>query len=83
MSFSVAAYTWLAVMSGFILLGTEWMRHREIYREVSGAATGIKCILIALAVHSILPGTPLVISAFILASLAAHAPKNIRHKLLF
>jgi hypothetical protein len=76
-------YTWLAVISGFVLLATEGMRHREMYREVSGVATGIKCVLIALAVHGLLPGTPLIITAFILASLAAHAPKNIRHKLLY
>ncbi len=83
MVFPAGVYTWLVVISGFALLATEWMRHREIYREVCGVATGIKCLLIALVVHGLLPGTLLIPGAFLLASIAAHAPKNIRHKLLY
>lgn len=76
-------YTLLAVASGGALFITEWLRHRQLCREFGGVATIGKCLLLGAAIHGFLPGTPAVLLAFLIASLAAHAPKNIRHKLLY
>lgn len=76
-------YLWLAVMSGLALAGTEAIRHRALYREVAGLATMLKIILLGLVYHGYLPETGTVLAAFILAAIAAHLPKNIRHRLVF
>lgn len=78
-----AGYLYLAVISGILLLATEAMRHRQIYRETAGIATLVKVCLIGLAFHGILPATVTVPAAFVLAALAAHLPKEIRHRLLY
>ena len=75
--------SYLSVVSGVFLLAAEAMRHRQIYREVSGLVTIIKCGLIGAAVHGVLPAGPTVLVAFLAASVGAHAPKNIRHRLIF
>lgn len=75
-------YLWLCLISGFLLFATEWARHREIYRELAGLATFVKLLLFGAAFHNILPATATVVAAFILASICAHAPKNVRHRLL-
>lgn len=72
----------LAVVSGVLLLAAEAMRHRQIYREVSGLVTIVKCVLLGVAVHGPLPAAPAVLVAFIAASIGAHAPKNIRHRIV-
>lgn len=76
-------YMVLAVVSGLALLVTEGMRHRQIYREVSGWGTFVKVAVLGLAYHQVVPQTPAVLGAFLLASLCAHLPKEIRHRLLF
>lgn len=76
-------YALLAVVSGGALFLTEWLRHRQLYRELGGVATIGKCLLLGAAIHGSLPATPAVLLAFLLASIAAHAPKNIRHRLLY
>jgi hypothetical protein len=76
-------YLSLALISGVALLFTEWLRHREIYRELSGLGTFIKLILLGIAFHGLLPQTATVICAFLLASICSHAPKQYRHRLLF
>lgn len=76
-------YLWLTLITGGLLFLTESFRHREIYREISGMVTLCKLLLFGAAFHNVLPATETVIFAFILASLGAHLPKNIRHKLLF
>lgn len=75
-------YLVLAVISGVTLVVTEWLRHRQIYRELSGMGTIAKLILLGLAVHNIFPAAATVTIAFVLASICAHAPKHIRHRLL-
>ena len=75
--------SYLSVASGVLLLAAEAMRHRQIYREVSGFVTIAKCVLIGAAVHGMLPAAPTVLVAFLAASIGAHAPKNIRHRLIF
>lgn len=76
---------WLvfAAASGTILLFTEWLRHRQIGRELSGLATFAKLLLLAAAIHGWLPPTPAVITAFVVSSVCAHAPKNFRHRLIY
>ena len=69
--------------SGAVLFLAEWMRHRQICREVSGVSTLIKLLLLGLAFHGFLPAPAAVLSAFVLASIGAHAPKLIRHRLLY
>jgi hypothetical protein len=78
-----AFYLWLAVGSGLALAGTETMRHRALYREVAGLATIFKAVLLGIAFHGYLPETATVVVAFFLAAVAAHLPKNIRHRLVF
>ncbi len=76
-------YLLLAFISGAALLFTEWLRHREIYRELSGMATFVKLLLLGIAFHGFLPQTATIVCAFLLASVASHAPKQYRHRVLF
>ncbi len=76
-------YLYITLISGIALLFAEWMRHREIYRELSGISTLAKLVLLGLAYHEIFPQTPTIVIAFLLASIASHAPKLYRHRLLF
>lgn len=69
--------------SGVALFLAEWMRHRQICRELSGVSTFIKLLLIGAAYHGFLSAPVTVLLAFILASVGAHAPKMVRHRLLF
>ena len=71
------------VLSGLALLVTEWLRHRQLWRELSGLATMIKLGSLGAAYHQLLPAQPTVLVIFLLASICAHAPKNIRHRLLY
>ena len=76
-------YILLATLSGVALLLIEAMRHRQIYRELSGLTTLIKLIMIGAAFHGYLPETITILAAFMLASISSHAPKLYRHRLLF
>ncbi len=77
------AYVVLAIISGVVLLLVEAIRHRQIYRELSGLTTFIKLILIGAAYHGYLPETMTILAAFMLASIGSHAPKLYRHRLLY
>lgn len=77
------AYLLLTIISGILLLVTEGARHREMYRELAGVTTAIKIVLFGAAFHDFLPSSSTVLIAFVIASLSAHAPKNIRHRLLY
>jgi hypothetical protein len=76
-------YLVLVYASGAILLFTEWMRHRQLYRELCGVATAGKLLLLGAAYHGFLAAPIAVLLAFVLASVAAHVPKMLRHRLLF
>lgn len=76
------SYLMFASISGIALCCTEALRHRQMYREVSGMVTMAKCLLLGLAFHQAIPSVIGVLAAFCLASLGAHAPKNIRHRLI-
>lgn len=76
-------FLWLTLITGGLLFFTELFRHRELYREVAGIVTFSKLLLFGAAFHSILSASETVMFAFLLASVGAHLPKNIRHKLLF
>lgn len=76
-------YAGLVFVSGAALLFTEWMRHRQICRELSGASTLLKLVLLGGAYHGFLPATESVLVVFVLAAIASHAPKLVRHRLLF
>lgn len=76
-------YLYLVFVTGFALVFTEWLRHRQLFREVSGIATSVKLILLGAAYHHFFPMTGTVIITFFLASICSHAPKNIRHRLVF
>lgn len=76
-------YLVLVFVSGAALLFTEWMRHRQLYRELSGVTTACKLLLLGAAYHGFLPASIAVLLAFVLASVAAHVPKMVRHRLLF
>ena len=76
-------YLLIASVSGVILVWTEAMRHRQMLRELAGISTVIKLILLGMAYHHMAAPGPLVLIAFLLASVGSHAPKVIRHRLLF
>lgn len=76
-------YFWLSVVTGIALLFTEGLRHRQLYREVSGIGTIVKVLLLGVAYHGYMPETAMVVTAFFIAAIAAHLPKNIRHRLLY
>lgn len=73
----------VAAISGFLLLGVEAIRHRQFLREVFGLSTIFKLVLVGFAHHGWLPAIPSVSAAFLLASLVSHAPKAVRHRLMF
>ncbi len=73
----------IVTISGVALLLAEGMRHRQIYRELSGLSTLLKLVLIGGAYHGYLPATATVLAAFTLASISSHAPKQYRHRLLY
>lgn len=76
-------YLYLAFVTGFFLIFTEWLRHRQVFREVSGIATMAKLLLLGAAYHQFLPTSGTVVFIFLLASICSHAPKKIRHKLIY
>jgi NhaP-type Na+/H+ or K+/H+ antiporter len=76
-------YATIALISGLFLLAAEWWRHRQIYRELSGMITFVKMVLLGAAYHGFLPPRETVLLAFAIASYGAHAPKLVRHRLLF
>jgi hypothetical protein len=76
-------YVTMAFVSGGVLVLTEWLRHRQIYRELAGVSTVTKMLLLGAVYHGVLPARETVLLVFFLASVAAHAPKLVRHKLLF
>ena len=76
-------YLIIVLVSGVILMITESIRHRQLLRELSGISTLIKLVLLGLAYHGGVPAAPVILFSFILASLCSHAPKTIRHRLLF
>lgn len=78
-----SVYLVIVFGSGLALFLAEWMRHRQICREVSGVTTMVKLLLLGAAYHGFLPAPVAVLLAFVLASVGAHAPKLVRHKLLF
>jgi hypothetical protein len=75
-------YVLLAVISGGLLLGAEWWRHREIFRELAGVITLVKLLLLGAAYHGFLPTWETVLLVFLLAAVGAHAPKKVRHRRL-
>ena len=76
-------YLFMAATSGIILMGAEWYRHRQLLKEFSGLSTMIKLVLLGLAYHTHLASKILVVTAFLLASVCSHAPKAVRHRLMF
>ncbi|MDK9708071.1 MAG: hypothetical protein OEL83_13600 [Desulforhopalus sp.] len=75
-------YAVIAYASGVALLIAEGIRHRQIYRELAGVSTFVKLLLLGAAYHGLVPPRETLLLIFILASIAAHAPKQVRHRLL-
>jgi hypothetical protein len=78
-----SGYALVAYFSGVLLVFTEWLRHRQLYREIAGLATLGKLLLLGAAMHTLLPAVWAVLTAFVLASICAHLPKQLRHRLVF
>lgn len=76
-------YLIIAFVSGLLLLAVEGVRHRQFMRETFGLVTFFKMVIIGMAYHGWLPPAPTVLLAFFLASIISHAPKIVRHRLLF
>ena len=75
-------YVFIAFISGGLLLATEWLRHRQIFREMAGMISVVKLLLLGAAYHGFLPLPATVLLIFVIASVGAHAPKKVRHRLL-
>jgi hypothetical protein len=73
----------MAFISGAVLLFTEWIRHRQICRELAGVSTFLKILLLGAAYHGLLPVRETMLLVFFLAAVSSHAPKLVRHRLLF
>jgi uncharacterized membrane protein YhaH (DUF805 family) len=78
-----AFYLLLAALTGVGLLVTEGARHTQLYREVAGCGTFVKLALLGAAYHQYLPAPATVTAAFLVAAVAAHLPKDLRHRLVF
>lgn len=78
-----SAYVTIAVLTGVLLFASEWLRHRQVHREFSGVVTLAKLLFLGAAYHGFLPVQGTVLLVFILASIGSHAPKQLRHRLLF
>jgi hypothetical protein len=78
-----SGYVTIAVLTGVLLFASEWLRHRQVHREFSGVVTLVKLLLLGAAYHGFLPAQGTVLLVFILASIGSHAPKQLRHRLLF
>lgn len=72
----------VAALSGLLLMGVEAFRHRQFLREVFGLVTVLKVFFIGLAFHAWLAPVPTLFLVFFVASLASHAPRGIRHRML-
>ena len=78
-----ALFERMAFISGAVLLFTEWIRHRQICRELAGVSTFLKILLLGAAYHGLLPVRETMLLVFFLAAVSSHAPKLVRHRLLF
>ena len=78
-----AVYVVVAFLSGGFLLVFEWLLHPQLGRELSGVITLMKMLLLGAAFHGFLPVQETVLLAFVIASVGSHAPKKVRHRLLF
>lgn len=76
-------YVAVVMATGVLLFASEWLRHRQVFRELSGVATLVKLLFLGAAYHGFLPMHGTVLLVFILASVGSHAPKQVRHRLLF
>lgn len=66
--------------SGVLLLAAELLRHPSLFREVAGASTVLKLLLLG-ALFAVPAAAPAVMSAaFVVAVLGAHFPKVWRHR---
>ena len=75
-------YVMIALLSGCLLLVSECWRHRQLFRELAGLVTVVKILLLGAAYHGFLPLPATVLLVFVLASIGAHAPKTVRHRLV-
>ncbi|WP_163338838.1 hypothetical protein [Desulfopila sp. IMCC35008] len=76
-------YLYLAGGSGVVLCIAEGARHRQMHREFSGMITVLKCVLLGFAFHGFVNPAFGVTCAFLIASVGAHAPRHVRHRLLY
>ena len=76
-------YVAVVMITGVLLFASEWLRHRQVLRELSGITTLVKLLFLGAAYHGFLPMQGTVLLVFILASVGSHAPKQVRHRLLF
>lgn len=76
-------YLIIATVSGLLLLGAEAMKHRQLLRELLGVSTMLKLAILGMVFHGWIPATIPVLFAYVLSSVCSHAPKSVRHRLLF
>ncbi|WP_305044214.1 hypothetical protein [Geoalkalibacter sp.] len=76
-------YLALTLLSGGLLMAGDWMQHRQLPRELVGVVTLLKILLFGAAYHGYLPAQGSVLLVFLAAAIVAHAPRKIRHRLLY
>jgi hypothetical protein len=80
-----AVHPWwiVAAASGVLLVVAELLRHPELWREVAGWATVAKLVLVGVGLAVSPAGPWLLSTAFVVAVVGAHAPREWRHRKLF
>lgn len=76
-------YLWMAVVTGLLLMGADALQHRQLLRELTGVVTLVKILVFGAAFHGFFPLLETTLLLFIVAAITAHAPKHVRHRLLF
>lgn len=70
----------VAGASGVLLLAAELVRHPTLFREVAGASTVLKLLLLGALFVAPAAAPALMAVAFVVAVLGAHFPKVWRHR---
>ena len=80
-----SSYVYLkaSMFSGGMLFLTESLRHRQMYKELTGLVTLTKLGILGLAFHGVVTNNIYLIIIFVIASISSHAPRNIRHRIFF
>ncbi|MBN2359522.1 MAG: hypothetical protein JXR83_08700 [Deltaproteobacteria bacterium] len=73
----------LTAISGVLLIAYEWAGHLDHWRQLSGWATLLKLLLLAIAAAVPAAAVTLLLTAMVVSVLGARLPRGWRHRLLW